>query len=576
MMQNLGEILLQSKLITEEELKKALALQKKTNQRLDRVLLELKFLTQKELLKVLSEKLHIPFLDYLPDEEIDSEALSQIPISFLKRSKFLPLKGERIATCDPLDLSPLDDVRHLLDRTLKPVISSEEEILRGIERSYGTRKTESASQIIRELEETELRSGEAVVEKAEDLLDLASKPPIIKFVDSLILEALKKRASDIHIEPFKKELRIRYRVDGVLYDTLRNGHSHQPAIISRIKVMAGLNIAERRLPQDGRISIKMAGKDIDIRVSVVPISFGERVVMRLLDKSSMFFKLGNLGFSEENLEKFLKLIKSSHGILLNTGPTGSGKTTTLYSALDRINTPDKNIITVEDPIEYQLEGIGQIQVKPKIGLTFASGLRSIVRQDPDIMMVGEIRDFETAEIAIHAALTGHLVFSTLHTNDAAGAITRLLNMGVEPYLASSSVIGIIAQRLVRLICPQCKESYTPTPESLAEVRLKPSDLKGSAPEGTLPRREGVLWRGKSCSACLNTGYWGRTGIFELLLIDDEIRDMITNKREANLIKQKAVSKGMTTLQQAGVEKVLSGITTLEEILRVTQEVIAFT
>ena len=561
-MENLGEILLKDKMITEEELKEALILQGKTNQRLDKVLLKLKFLTQKEILKVLSEKLHISYLDHLSDEDIDSEGLSKLSHSFLKRCGLLPLKGERVATSDPLDPSPVDNLRLILAHPLRMVIVPEEEILPAIERGYSAQEGESAAEIIKEFEKVDFGKGEGTFEGAEDLLDLASKPPIIKFVDSLIIEALKKRASDIHIEPFEKELRIRYRIDGVLYDILRNERSHQPAIVSRVKVMAGLNIAERRLPQDGRISIKMAGKDIDIRVSVIPIFFGERVVMRLLDKSSMSFRLENLGFSQENLEKFLKLIKSSHGIILNTGPTGSGKTTTLYSALDRINTPDKNIITVEDPIEYQLEGIGQIQVKPKIGLTFASGLRSIVRQDPDIMMVGEIRDFETAEIAIHAALTGHLVFSTLHTNDAAGAITRLLDMGVEPYLASSSVIGIMAQRLVRLICPKCKESYTPTPESLAEVGLKPSNLK-----------EGVLWRGKSCPFCLNTGYWGRTGIFELLVIDDEIRDMITNKKEANLIKQKAVSKGMTTLQQAGVEKVLSGITTLEEILRVTQEVI---
>lgn len=562
MMQNLGEILLQSKLITEEELKKALALQKKTNQRLDRVLLELKFLTQKELLKVLSEKLHIPFLDYLPDEDIDSEGLTRLSRPFLKRCCLLPLKGERVATADPLDPGPVDNFRLILAHPLKMVIAPEEEILKGIERGYGAQEGESTAEIIKEFEKVDFGKGEGAFGEAKDLLDLASKPPIIKFVDSLIIEALKKRASDIHIEPFEKDLRIRYRIDGVLYDILRNERSHQPAIVSRVKVMAGLNIAERRLPQDGRISIRMAGKDIDIRVSVIPTSFGERVVMRLLDKSSMSFKLENLGFSQKNLETFLKLIKSAHGIILNTGPTGSGKTTTLYSALDRINTSDKNIITVEDPIEYQLEGIGQIQVKPKIGLTFAAGLRSIVRQDPDIMMVGEIRDFETAEIAIHAALTGHLVFSTLHTNDAAGAITRLLNMGVEPYLVSSSVIGIIAQRLVRLICPKCQESYVPSPESLAEVGLKPSELK-----------EGVLWRGKGCSACLSNGYWGRIGIFELLVVDDEIRDMITNKKEANLIKQKAASKGMTTLQQAGVEQILSGITTLEEILRVTQEIV---
>jgi general secretion pathway protein E len=561
-MEDLGTILLENNLISEEELQEALACQKKTRERLDKIFLRLKFLTQEEILKAWGAKFRIPYLDRIPEEEIDAESLTKLSRSFLKRSGLLPLKGERLATANPLNLDSVDSLRLTLGNPLKMVIAPGEEIIRGIERGYGAQEGQSAAEIIEEFDKVDFGHGEGLGEGAEDLLDLASKPPIIKFVNSLILQALKKRASDIHIEPFEKELRIRYRIDGLLYDTLRNDRSHQPAIVSRIKVMAGLNIAERRLPQDGRISIKMAGKDVDIRVSVIPTFFGERVVMRLLDKSTMSFDLGNLGFSEESLKKFLKLIKSAHGIILNTGPTGSGKTTTLYSALSSINTLDKNIITVEDPVEYQLEGIGQIQVKPKIGLTFASGLRSIVRQDPDIMMVGEIRDVETAEIAIHAALTGHLVFSTLHTNDAAGAITRVLDMGVEPYLVSSSVIGIIAQRLVRLICPECKETYIPNPQSLLEVGLEPSHLE-----------KGVLWRGKGCSTCFNTGYWGRTGIFELLIIDDEIKDMITNRKQANLIKQTAISRGMVTLQQAGVEKILSGITTLEEVLRVTQEVV---
>jgi general secretion pathway protein E len=364
----------------------------------------------------------------------------------------------------------------------------------------------------------------------------------------------------VHVEPFEKDIVVRYRIDGILYNVLNLPKRIQPSIISRIKVMGGLNIAEKRLPQDGRIRIKIAGRDVDIRVSVVPAAHGERIVMRLLDKSSTILKLEDIGFSGEKLETFNRLIHNPHGILLLTGPTGSGKTTTLYAALSRINSPDKNIITVEDPVEYQIKGIGQIQVNPKINLTFANGLRSIVRQDPDVIMVGEIRDHETAEIAIQASLTGHLVFSTLHTNDSAGAITRLIDMGIESFLVSSSLVAIMAQRLVRTLCRHCREAYEPSNEELKELGIQRDALQGKRP-----------YRAVGCPRCMATGYMGRTAIFELLVVNEDIRSLIMKQSDSTAIKKAAVKHGMLSLRQDGVQKVINGITTTEELVRVTQE-----
>jgi general secretion pathway protein E len=375
-----------------------------------------------------------------------------------------------------------------------------------------------------------------------------------------MFEAVKRQASDIHLEPFERELMIRYRIDGVLYNMLSTPKRIQPSITSRIKIMGGLNIAEKRLPQDGRIGIKIAGRDVDIRVSAIPTAHGERLVLRLLDKTHLLLSMRDLGLEDDKIKRMDQMIHMSHGILLVTGPTGSGKTTTLYAALNEINSPDKNIITIEDPIEYQLKGIGQMQVNPKIDLTFASGLRSILRQDPDVIMVGEIRDVETAEIAIHASLTGHLVFSTLHTNDSAGAITRLLDMGIEPFLVSSSVVAIVAQRLVRLICPSCRVGYSPSAEELKKLSLNTEDGKKK-----------TFFRGRGCPNCMNTGYRGRSGIYEILVLDDEIRNLILSKADANTIKNCAVKKRMTTLKQDGAAKVMRGVTTTEEALRVTQD-----
>jgi general secretion pathway protein E len=393
-----------------------------------------------------------------------------------------------------------------------------------------------------------------------DLLDLEGddEAPIIRLVNSLMSQSVKDRASDIHIEPFEREISVRFRVDGVLREIIKPPKRFQSSIISRVKIMAGLNIAEKRLPQDGRIRLKVAGKDIDVRVSTVPTTYGERIVMRLLDRSSVLRDLDTIGFNQRNLSIMNALIKKPHGIILVTGPTGSGKTSTLYACLAKINRPDLNILTIEDPVEYQLKGVGQVQVNAKIELSFANGLRSFLRQDPDVIMVGEIRDRETAEIAIQASLTGHLVLSTVHTNDSAGAVTRLVDMGVEPFLVASSLVGVLAQRLVRTICKECKESYAPTPQELTEIGLDPKTVKEA-------------WRGRGCPRCLDTGYQGRLGIYELMLVDDEIRQLVLKNVDASTIKNAARRKGLRSLREDGAEKVLAGITTTAEVARVTQE-----
>lgn len=560
---SLGDILLEKGSLSEGKLKEA-ALSRGNDESLDKTLLRLGYVEEEELLRALGQKLDLPYLEKIKEEEVDPSLTPLIPLSFLRKYHIFPLKREHnlltAVTSDPLDPHPVDEIGTLLGCSVQLLISREEEILKAIDRYYHS-PSETPQKMVESLHGEEIRvvvSGQG--EELDDLLDLANKAPIIKLVNLILFQALKERASDIHIQPYEKELKVRYRIDGILHDTLTPPKHYQEALISRIKVMSDLNIAEHRLPQDGRATIKAGERQIDIRVSVIPTAFGERVVMRLLDKETLFLSLEELGISPERLPEMDHLIRSSHGIVLVTGPTGSGKTTTLYAALDKINSSDKNIITVEDPIEYQLAGISQIQVKPQIGLTFANGLRSIVRQDPDIIMVGEIRDLETAEIAIHASLTGHLVFSTLHTNDASGAVTRMLNMGIEPYLVSSSVIAIIAQRLVRLMCPRCKESYRPEEESLREVGLN---------SGQLTR--GELYRGKGCSHCLNTGYRGRTGIYELLTMSEEMRELVLSRTEANTIKKRAVEEGMVTLKQDGAHKVLKGLTTIEEVLRVTQE-----
>jgi general secretion pathway protein E len=500
---------------------------------------------------------------------------SKVPIQFLKRHKMVPLffqprkNGQEdpgpapapvIALADPSAFHALDDLRRVLGvRERAAVLAPQQEILSAINTAYDQGRG-SAEQLVQDMEEESTDEIISELEKTADLLDDTSDAPIIKLVNHILSQAVKARASDIHIEPYQVQLKVRYRVDGILYDLITPPKRIQSAIISRIKVMASMNIAEKRLPQDGRIEIRIGDKNVDIRVSTVPTAFGERVVLRLLDKSSTLLSLTDVGFSEAQLRIVDDLIRAPHGIILVTGPTGSGKTTTLYAVLSTINTPDINIITIEDPIEYQIEGIGQIQVNPKIELTFARGLRSIVRQDPDVILVGEIRDHETAEIAVQSSLTGHLVFSTLHTNDSASAITRLNDMGVEPFLISSSVLAVLAQRLVRKLCKVCKEEYAPDDAALATLRLTRRNLEGHE-----------VFRGVGCPECLMTGYRGRIGIFEIMLMEKNLKSLLLQSQDSNQIKAMAVENGMLTLRRDGVRKVLAGTTSIEEVFRVTQQ-----
>ncbi|MGD0623828.1 MAG: type II secretion system ATPase GspE [Thermodesulfobacteriota bacterium] len=560
----IAEIIQEQKGFSPEACGELVQAQKEKGTSLVSFLIQKGFMEEDDLLSTLAGKLRVPYLKDLEAEGLDPALVPRVPIAFSKKHKVVPVKMEdgilTVATLDPLNYEPLDDLRVMLGcREVRAVLSSEREVLGAINRFYEqsadtpeemiqSMDTESSDRLLHELEET------------EDLLDVSDEAPVIKLVNLILFQAVKERASDIHIEAFQKELKVRYRIDGILYQRLNPPKRYQSAIVSRLKVMAKLDIAEKRLPQDGRIPIKIADKDIDIRVSIIPTTFGERVVLRLLDKSSVLFGMEEIGLSSDQLQILDSLIHRPNGILLVTGPTGSGKTTTLYAALSRINSPDKNIITIEDPVEYQLWGIGQIQVNPKIGLTFAHGLRSVLRHDPDVILVGEIRDTETAEIAIQAALTGHLVFSTLHTNDSASAATRLVDMGVEPFLVSSVVRAIVAQRLIRVVCPECKEGYVPEAEALRDIGIVPEQLEG-----------GMVYRGKGCPACSETGYRGRTGIYEMLIVSEAIRHLIMNKADSTSICRQAVEEGMKTLRDDGAQEVIAGVTTLEEVARVTQE-----
>ena len=555
----LGEILVESGL-SAERLKKALDLQKKRGGRIGTLLVRMNFATEADVLKALGSQLGLPFLPDLG--EIDRELALKLPITYAKKAVVLPLRRENgtviAATSEPLALSTVDDLGILFDSAVSVCLAPTDMILDTINRlhSEGLNKAEDTAQ---EMEEDDLSFLAAELEEPTDLLETTDDAPIIRLVNSLLSQAIRERASDIHIEPFEKDVVARFRIDGILYNILTIQKRFQASIASRVKIMSGLNIAEKRLPQDGGMRIKIGGKDVDIRVSIVPTAFGERIVLRLLYRESALLPLEQIGFSGDKLDQFNDLISRPHGIILVTGPTGSGKTTTLYAALSKINSPDKNIITIEDPIEYQLKGIGQIQVNPKIQLTFAAGLRSVLRQDPDVILVGEIRDSETAEIAIQAALTGHLVFSTLHTNDSAGAVTRLLDMKIEPFLISSSVMAILAQRLVRVLCAQCREPYPITPAEIMELEIE------TGSDGA------TVYRAKGCDTCFHTGYLGRKAIYELLLVDDEIRQLIMKNADASTIKQAAMEKGMRTLRQDGASKALAGITSVEEVVRVTQK-----
>src|SRR3984957_18255103 len=542
----LGEILIQRKLITEEDLERALELQKERGDKIGKTLVDMGFIAMRDVLAALSEQLDVPLvsIDTPPYVSAETEALSP---RFLRQFRCLPMSREdhtmTLAMADPLDVETIAAVRHCTGLKISTVLAPEQEIVDAIDKYYG----ESAARAEAELD---FQAGE-MSEDLEHLRDMASEAPVIRLVNAIIASAVEKRASDIHLEPFEKEFRIRYRVDGVLYNQDPPPRELKAAMISRVKLMAKLNIAERRLPQDGRIKIKTLGREVDLRVSTLPTLYGESVVMRLLDRSAGdFYDLGRLGFDEFMLSRMQHYTSLPHGIFLVTGPTGSGKSTTLFSALKRINQSDKKIITIEDPVEYQMDGINQIHVNTQIGLTFAQGLRHIVRQDPDVIMVGEIRDRETADIAIRSALTGHFVYSTLHTNDAPSAIARLTDMGVENYLITSSLVAVLAQRLVRVICQECKvaggTAVTPEGETIA------------------------VFRGSGCEACFNTGYRGRLGIFELMELNEELRASIMRNEDSGKITGIARRHGMQNLREDGWIKVRRGMTSADEVMRVTQ------
>jgi len=563
---DLADPLLRAGRVTPEQLEAARTRQAETGRRLLDVLVEQGALTEDERLELLAEQLDLPLLAEVSADAVDETLIEQVPITFAKGHGLLPLGRTpdgtvRVAVSDPFDTAPLDDLRLLFGgEDVAVELATRSRIEAAINQVYD-RGPGSAAELAEEAAEDLDRLADEISHQVpQDLIESADEAPIIRLVNSLLQQAVKERASDIHLEPFEREIRVRFRVDDIMYEPVKPlPRALQSSITSRIKIMGGLNIAEKRLPQDGRIRLKIAGRDYDVRLSTVPIGHGERVVMRLLPRTTEMLDLERLGFNTQQLAVWEKLIARPNGIILVTGPTGSGKTTTLYGALTRINTPDLNIITIEDPVEIQLPGVSQIEVQPKIGLTFASGLRSVLRQDPDVVLVGEIRDLETAEIAIQASLTGHLVFSTLHTNDAPSAITRLVDMGVEPYLVASSLVAVLAQRLVRVLCADCKERWMPTPEQLAEIGLRPAD----APEG--------VFRPVGCARCGHTGYRGRIGIFELMLIDDALRALVTQNTDAKTIKRQAMNEGMRTLRGDGAQRVLAGFTSIAEVLRATED-----
>ncbi len=560
----LRELLLRETRLSLEQLEEALRRKQESGRRLLDVIVELGHLSEEEVLEAVGKQLGLAVRPRIELEEIDESLVGRIPIAFAKSHGLLPIgrtaeDAIRVVVSDPFDTACLDDLRLLFDGArIETELASRRNILATINQVYD-RGTHSIDDIVEDATDDFTALASEISAEPQDLLDSNDDAPIIRLVDSLLQQAVKERASDVHLEPFEKDIRVRFRVDDILFEPVSPlPKALLPSVVSRVKILGGLNIAEKRLPQDGRIQLKIAGRDYDVRLSTVPIAHGERVVMRLLPRTTDMLDLERLGFNEGHLATWERLIRRPNGIVLVTGPTGSGKTTTLYGALSRINRSDRNIITIDDPVEIQLPGVGQIEVNPKIGLSFANALRSVLRQDPNVILVGEIRDLETAEIAIQASLTGHLVFSTLHTNDAPSAITRLVDMGVEAYLVASSLVAVLAQRLVRVLCRECREAYTPTAEALAEIGIK---SKG----------EVRLYRAVGCGKCHHTGYHGRVGIFELMLVDDAVRKLVTQSIDAKTIKQTAVQRGMNTLRADGAHKVLDGVTSIEEVLRATEE-----
>jgi general secretion pathway protein E len=557
----LGEILIERGKLDQANLERALRLQGESGEKLGALLVTLGLCAQRDVAEALATQLGFPLVDAngYPEFPILEESVST---RFLREAHALPVREDEaevaLAMADPTDAYTIGALEMVTGRTVRPMVAIPTELDAALERLYGSGKS-AVGQLIGDVETRpdELSFNADV----QQLKDLASEAPVIRLVSLLITNALEMRASDIHVEPFENRLIVRYRIDGVLHEVESPPKRLSAAVISRIKIMANLDIAERRLPQDGRIRLRVQGKEIDLRVSTIPTMHGESVVMRILDKGGVALDFDRLGFEEETLKAFLDALMQPHGVLLVTGPTGSGKTTTLYTALDRLNRPDVKILTVEDPVEYQMAGINQIQVKPQIDLTFANALRSIVRQDPDVIMIGEIRDLETAQIAVQSALTGHMVLSTVHTNDAPSTVNRLLDMGVEDYLLTSTVAGILAQRLVRTLCPQCKESYVALPELVEQMNLRRYSNE----------REITLWHAKGCSHCANTGYIGRISILEMMPMTDALRSLVMKHASATDLRAEAIREGMVTMYEDGLRKALKGVTTFEEVLRATRE-----
>jgi general secretion pathway protein E len=565
--------------VTNDSIERALNKQREEGGLLGEVLLRLKLIDEDQLALALSLQAEMQYLRDLPRaEDIPVELIDKLPINFARQRLILPLGRDAagrvmVAVADPTAVDVIDAVSVLLGEPVEPVVASSSKIVDHINKTYTRLRggAELEEGVKKTSEEEDFQSEELV-----DMLDASDEAPIIRWVNSLMFQAAKEGASDIHIRPGEKDIVVRYRVDGVLREAKRAPKKFQQSIIARVKIMSGLNIAEKRLPQDGRIRRKMAGKDVDMRVATAPTSAGESVTIRLLDRSSVLLGLADIGFANDQLETIRNIIKRPHGILLVTGPTGSGKTTTLYACIAEINAPDINILTVEDPVEYQLEGISQTQVNSKIDLTFASGLRSFLRQDPDVIMVGEIRDRETAEVAITASLTGHLVFSTVHTNDAAGGITRLIDMGIEPFLVASSLVGLLAQRLVRRPCYECVRTVRPSDEVLRELGLDAKTFFAGgysfpAVKGSRPPPPGTVYEPVGCNACGQLGYRGRTGIYEMLMMNDQIRRLCLDKADAGSIRTAAMEAGMVTLRFDGARKVVLGMTTPDEVMLMTAE-----
>jgi len=562
--ERLKEILINKKLLTQEQLDKALEIQRQKGGKLSDIIIGLKFIKESELISSLSEGLGLPLID-LKRFKIDSDVAKIIPNDIARQYQVMPIAkmGDvvTLAMADPLNIFAIDAVSSLTGYRINPIISSAQDIAGAIELAYPDATKGVIDDLVKEISASSIeliREEKEVMPSDQELTRISREAPVIQVTNMILEESVKKKASDVLFEPMDKKLRVRFRIDGVLQEEKAPPKSMHPSIVSRIKVMSDLDIAEHRLPQDGRFKVKIAAKEVDFRVSILPSSFGEKVALRILDKTQAMLDIERLGFTAEVIEKLKKIARLPHGMMLVCGPTGSGKTTTLYAILKFVDTPDKNIVTVEDPVEYQLEGINQVTSRPDIGLTFASALRSILRQDPNVIMIGEIRDYETVDIAIKSALTGHLVISTLHTTTAPGAIARLINMGVEPYLINSSLVCVVAQRLVRKICSYCKEKYILKEEVIQSLKLNMAKNK-----------KFEFYHGKGCEHCFNLGYSGRTVLAEVLLLSSSVRELILNRAQEYLIKDQARKEGMKTLRENGLEEASKGITSLEEVLRVT-------